>query len=307
MVLDSPIMRSSRQAGRIGQGSLEFIALPDAGGDEQGFWRRIYDGEIVRFGRCAPLERLVRRARDFARKAFGTRHPVHAHELHPRRKFFAVADAVQEEFRNDLQVRQLAARTVEAYGLDPEGLYFDTVELRIAPPVATHGGGTRSHVGVHRDLWGVAIAQQTNWWAPVWPVARRRTFAFYPEHWTRPIRNNTAEWSVKAYRQARAQAPPGTAPDYPSAPLALEAPACDPVPAVLRPGETLCFSSAHLHASVPNGTALTRFSLEWRSVREADIRADRGAPNIDCRTPSPVYRLFSRATDRVNLAQALAQ
>ena len=43
----------------------------------------------------------------------------------------------------------------------------------------------------------------------------------------------------------------------------------------------------------PNTSALTRFSFETRTVWADDIRRNRAAPNVDCATPRPVYRLFA--------------
>ncbi len=271
---------------------------------EDSFWERIYGGEIVRF-EGNPVMRLVRHARKLARKTFGTDNPRKAHLLHKRQEMFRLCDQAQEEFSADPAIKRLAADALGDLGLDVNGLYMDIVMFRIAPPVETHGGGTRSHVGIHRDTWGVAVQQQANWWMPVWPVARKRTMAFYPDHWTRPISNNTDNWSVQAYLEARKNAPAGTAPSYPSAPLAQEMPMCEPHPVMLPPGDLLCFSSAHLHGSVSNTTSFTRFSLEWRTVRESDVRSGKGAPNVDCHTPKPVYRLFSRLTDKANLSEVL--
>lgn len=285
---------------------MSTVPLCHAEGERE-FWERVYSGEVVRFVRPGALGRIVRAARRLARRAFGTGDPVRAHLLHERGEFFRRADAAQAEFRADPKVSALVAETLAGLGLDAGLLHRDTVELRIAPPVSTHGGGVRSHVGAHRDLWGVAITQQINWWAPVWPIARRRTFGFYPEYWSRPLGNTTATWSVRAYLDARKACPPGVAPGYPSAPQPTEPPGTEIRPVVMPVGDLLCFSSAHLHASIPNGTALTRFTLEWRTVRVPDMLEGRGAPNVDCATPGQALRIFSGVTDRTPLSEALAR
>ncbi len=275
--------------------------------EEDPFWEGVYAGDIVRFARPAGFARIVRAGRRLARRAFGTDDPRRAHLLHPRDEFFRRASAAQAEFRADPAVARTVAETLEEIGLDARDLHRDTVELRIAPPVGSHGGGVRSHVGAHRDLWGVAITQQVNWWGPAWPLARRRTFAFYPEYWDRPLENTTATWSVRAYLDARNACPPGVAPPYPSAPQPVRDPETPPRPVSLPVGDLLCFSSAHLHASVPNTTALTRFSVEWRTVRVPDVLAGRGSPNVDCATARPAFRIFSGVTDQAPLGDLLAK
>lgn len=182
---------------------------------------------------------------------------------------------------------------------------MDTPRLRVAPPVATHGGGAAAHIGPHRDTWGVGAQAQINWWAPVWPLARGRTICFYPGYFRRPLANTTASWSFAEYNAARRAAPAGRMPDYPSAPVPLAAPDERPTPVVIAPGDLLCFSAAHLHGSVANATTLTRFSVEVRSVDPEDVRAGRGAPNADCATPKTMLGLFRAARDGTPLSRFL--
>src|SRR4028119_794800 len=46
---------------------------------------------------------------------------------------------------------------------------------------------------------------------------------------------------------------------------------------VIEPGDLLCFSGAHLHASVPNTTGVARFSAAGRTADAGDAAAGRGA------------------------------
>jgi ectoine hydroxylase-related dioxygenase (phytanoyl-CoA dioxygenase family) len=50
---------------------------------------------------------------------------------------------------------------------------------------------------------------------------------------------------------------------------------------VIEPGDLLCFSGAHVHASVPNSAGVARFSVEVRTVDAGDVADDHGAPNVD--------------------------
>lgn len=274
--------------------------------DEEDLWDGIYAGEIYRFWSCRPIGQLLRIARAVTRDAFETQKPITAHRKFHRDEMLSRCSVAQAKFREDPDTWRLAVESLAAVGIDPSGIHLDTVELRIAPPVATHGGGVRSHVGVHRDVWGVAIPQQVNWWSTAWPLTRKRTMAFYPAHWHRPIANDTATWSVKDYLAAKREAPAGVAPSYPSAPRALEEPVGPALPVLIPHGDLLCFSSAHLHGSIPNETMYTRISVEWRSVRESDVRDGRGAHNVDCATPRPIHRIFSSALGKRRLDEALA-
>jgi hypothetical protein len=69
------------------------------------------------------------------------------------------------------------------------------------------------------------------------------------------------------------------------------------VPVVLAPGEVIAFSSAHAHAGIANHTGFTRISLETRTVSIEDVRAGRGAPNVDGRSRWVAPGLFRRLSD----------
>jgi hypothetical protein len=64
----------------------------------------------------------------------------------------------------------------------------------------------------------------------------------------------------------------------------------------------LCFSGAHLHASVPNSTAEPRLSVEVRTVSIDDFERRRGAPNVDGAAPRVPIEWFRRITDGTSLA-----
>ena len=69
------------------------------------------------------------------------------------------------------------------------------------------------------------------------------------------------------------------------------------MPVVIAPVEIIAFSSAHARVGVPNHTGLTRVSLETRTVSIADVRAGRGAPNVDSRGRWAAPGMFRRLSD----------
>ena len=70
---------------------------------------------------------------------------------------------------------------------------------------------------------------------------------------------------------------------------------------LIEPGELLCFSGAHLHASRPNRTGRTRISIDLRTV---DVMDGQGAPNVDGLTRRTGYDWFHRLSDGACLASA---
>jgi ectoine hydroxylase-related dioxygenase (phytanoyl-CoA dioxygenase family) len=76
---------------------------------------------------------------------------------------------------------------------------------------------------------------------------------------------------------------------------------------VIEPGDLLCFSGAHLHASVPNRSGVTHFSVEVRTVDSDDMLRGRGAPNIDGQAPHVALEWFRRIADDTPLPALLAR
>ena len=268
---------------------------------------RVYRGEVLLF--TGGGQRLLRMARTLCRRVFATPDIEKAHEKYSGEQFLLRAAEAQEAF-NQSAYKYCFADWLKHLGIAVDNdIYWDTLGLRIAPPVQhrSAGGGFRSHVNVHRDTWGSGIQAQINWWAPITPLAYKRTMAFYPHYWTQPLKNTTDCWSFADYMKARREAKAsGKAASYPSVPRNTEQPHTPPH--LIKPhcGQLLAFSSAHLHSSVLNRTGHTRFSLEIRTVRRQHILAGKGAPNVDCYSEPPLYQLFHSAVDnKRKIADAL--
>lgn len=199
---------------------------------------------------------------------------------------------LQRQARGDEQVRQLVGGALEEVGVDPQRTYWDKIHLRIVPPAA--GDGQVGTIGVHRDTWGSNVLSQTNWWLPIRPLASERTIAFYLSYWSRPIENNSASWNLDEIRERRRKGERNVpiVPE-PTEPVDAES----ELRIVIEPGDLLCFSGAHLHASVPNVTAETRCSVELRTVHVDDIARDRGAPDLDGRAPLVPLEWFRSMAD----------
>jgi hypothetical protein len=167
--------------------------------------------------------------------------------------------------------------------------------------VADRGPGT---LGVHRDTWASNVYAQTNWWTPIRPLSEERTIAIYPGYWEQPIANSSADWDLEVVRaQARGEL---RSPCMPLAPEPSErVDRSSELRIVPEPGDLLCFSGAHLHASIPNTSRETRFSVEVRTLLLDDILARRAAPNLDGKAPHVPIEWFRRITDGAPLPAEL--
>jgi hypothetical protein len=193
-------------------------------------------------------------------------------------------DELQRGFRRDPEMKRLFHAALEHVGVDAARTYWDSLYLRVVEPVAGDAERQTRAIGFHRDTWSSNLLAQTNWWTTLRPLSAERTLAFYPAYWSRALANTSAEWDLDAIREQRRSGTPEEdiqiVPE-PSEPVDTES----ELRIVIEPGDFLCFSGAHLHASVPNVSGETRCSVELRTVYLDDLAYDRGAPDLDGRAP----------------------
>jgi len=151
---------------------------------------------------------------------------------------------------------------------------MENVNVIIKPLVtekSTHQQQTRNAYAfqVHRDTWYSAPKQQINWWMPVWPVVAENIMEFYPRGFGNVVENNSGDYNyyqanmwrsnIKAFSGGKdTRVHPA-----PVKPLDAGEPRLTVVPPV---GGIMLFSGDQLHASVPNTTQLTRYSIDFRTV-----------------------------------------
>ena len=251
---------------------------------------RLFRGEILAFRRMPAMAALVERARAMACAAFAPHAPPEAQASLDRAEFLARAGDLRRSFMGDGKVRAAYRGVIEALGLDPVSTCADRLILRLQPSGDTHRGRRVRDLPAHRDTWGSNVMAQINLWGPVFPVEPGATMVIWPALFGRPVPNSSAEWDLERLRES-----PGRYPLLPE----CQAPLDDTpeVPVLIEPGDLLCFSGAHLHASRPNRTGRTRVSIDSRIVDRGDVRAGRGAANVDGRAPRVALEWFRGVAD----------
>jgi len=260
---------------------------------------RIYAGEILVFRGFDAVRGLVETLQAHCRQYLGD-DPERVHTRLTEQQANEAAEALRQGVLADTGVAEQLNATLEAIGMDLARNFGDGLKQRVQLAHSHSGRRMVSPLGAHRDTWGSNVMAQTNWWAPVFETPPERTIALFPGYFERPVANDSAGWDFRELVQRMKTQ--GADPDYPLLPLATEPPPWDDALAVsLRPGDLMCFSGAHLHASVPNTTGRTRLSFETRTVNGADAAAQRGAANVDGGAVRTTYQLFRRLTDGAKL------
>lgn len=271
---------------------------------------RLFAGEVLIFRQLAPVRALAAQADRLIRARFPevADDPTAVTRAVPRDPFVRRAADLRRDYGADPAVLALWRQALAAAGLVPARTYWDHCRLRINPPGTSHHSRRILNLPAHRDSWGSMLHQQINWWAPVYPVSAERTLLIHPRAWNHPVANDSADWDLEALRRRRAAGDVG---DYPLLPTAGDPSEWGPaVPVMPAPGDLVAFSAAHLHASAPNETGLSRFNIEGRTLDAAEWRAGRGAPNPDGHAPRVALSWFSHCetgrtlTDQVGADQA---
>ena len=256
---------------------------------------RLYRGEILVFRRLPAMVALVTHAREMACEAFAPHAPPVAQETFDRAEFLARAASLRRAFMQDSGVRTTFRSLLESLGLDPASTCADRLILRLQPSGDTHCGRRVRDLPPHRDTWGSNVMAQINLWGPVFPVEPGATMVIWPTLFGRPVANTSADWDLEKLRAA-----PGRYPLLPECRAPLDG---EPeLPVLIEPGDLLCFSAAHLHASRRNRTGRTRLSLDTRIVDVGDVRAGHGAANLDGRAPRVVHEWFRNVASGEPLA-----
>ncbi|MBA3424347.1 MAG: hypothetical protein H0U04_07320 [Rubrobacter sp.] len=250
----------------------------------------VYGGDLLVFKDVPPLREFCAFADALIREAFETEDPVRAQFGLGRDEYLSRVEALQRRFRKDDAAKELFLAALGHVGVDLRRTSWDWLYLRVSPDGDEHAGRRTAKLGFHRDTWSSNVYAQTNWWAPIYPITAGRTIAFYPAYWDEPLKNTSREWDLEEIRAGGSSAPvvPGPTETVDTA---------SELRPVIEPGDLLCFSGAHLHASVPNTTGVARFSVEVRTVDTGDVADGRGAPNLDGEAPRVASGWFRSVGD----------
>jgi len=251
----------------------------------------VFDGALLVFRSVVRLGAFHAETDALIRAALGD-DPERAQLGSVPEEFAAEVSALQRRYRKHPAVRDAFLSVLHEVGMDSATAYWDWLYLRVQPHADQTPGGT---LGVHRDTWSSNVLAQTNWWTPIYPITAERTVAFYPTYWKRPVPNTSAGWDLdQPHGRPLVPIPRGPVDN------------AGEVRIVIEPGDLLCFSGAHLHASVPNTSGVTRFSVEVRTVGLDDVRQARGAPDIDGRAPHIAWRWFTQLAGDGSLTDVVA-
>jgi hypothetical protein len=253
--------------------------------------------------------KLCRLAQEMIEEAFRPFDPLHVHEKLSAEKCAEILGVLKPKFIHDPQSKECIQGMLAEAGCDPDKTYFDVPRMRTAFPGDYLKSGIAYAFHPHRDTWYSAPLCQINWWMPIYELNSDNCMALHPHYFNRAIKNGSIEYNYQKWNQEnRFNAAQHVKADTRVQPHAEEPIELDPQIRLVCPvGGAYQFSAAQLHSTVPNTSAVTRYSIDFRTVHLEDVLGRVGADNVDSACTGTTIGDYLRGSDFAHLpAEAIA-
>jgi ectoine hydroxylase-related dioxygenase (phytanoyl-CoA dioxygenase family) len=263
----------------------------------------IYGGDLFVYEQTSGSRALAQLAREMTEAAFKPHDPVKAQYHYTVEEYAAILAEMKPGFIHHPEAKKCIQQIMKDLKCDPDQVHFDVPRMRTSTAQNYLTTGIAYAFHPHRDTWYSAPQCQINFWFPVYEIESENSMAFHPNYWDRPVRNGSRSYNYRLWNeQSRFNAAQHINKDTrvqpkPEEPMELE----PQLRVICPPGGLLLFSAAQMHSSVPNSTTQTRISIDFRTVHEGDLRARRGAQNIDSESTGTTLGDYLRASDLKNL------
>jgi len=268
--------------------------------------QRLYDGHLLVMTKLPSVAKFVDHARQQLIELFAPHDPLTISTVYSPDELADMLIEFKPRWIHDPRSMTHVRAIARALGCEPAKIHADVPKLRTAFPQGGLSTGIAYAFQAHRDTWYAAPQAQLNWWMPVWPVAENNIMEFYPHGFGAQVENNSGDYdyyvantwrgNIKDFsggKDARVHPAPvhGIGPD-------------DTRLTVVPPlGGIMLFSGDQLHASIPNTSGITRYSIDFRTVHVDDVHAGVGAPVADVACTGTALRDFKRLTDGASFTE----
>ena len=165
--------------------------------------KSVYRGDLLVFEEVGPMVELCALADDLIRFTLDTRDPARAQYEMDSDDYLSRVETLHKRFREHEDAKRMFLAALERAGVDLGRTFWDWLYLRVLSSGEGYASGRAAKLGFHRDTWSSNVYSQTNWWAPIYPITADRTLAFYPDYWSRPLKNTSGDWNLEEVRARR--------------------------------------------------------------------------------------------------------
>lgn len=259
---------------------------------------KIFDGKIFLYSGLQSCVKLCDHAWQILQESFDSAAPETSFRELPVEEFVRRAEVAKNKFTNGQRSKELIREYVLELGSNPEDYYFDVPRVRIVPHFDYLHAGVSYAYAAHRDTWYGGPRYQINQWMPVRAITPDQTMSLYPAYFRKPVKNSSKDFDLAHWVSSeRNKAVKNIVKEDRVHPLPLEE--IDSSAEVRFAGNSadlMVFSGTHLHATVPNRTQVTRFSVDFRLFHVEEVSGKGGLrepSNIDCEAKSEDYGMNS--------------
>jgi hypothetical protein len=283
-----------------------FFDTPD---DEAQRRTALFGGALLVFSPTPAFSVLGEFARSLIAEHFAPHEARHAQDTLSVEEFIAIVGPLKSTFTNHPRTKELMREFLAATGHDLSTTYFDVPRLRVVSAREYLTAGVGYAYKAHRDTWYAGPQCQVNWWAPLYDLEFAQSLVFYPGYFGRPFPNSSETFDYDDWkRNGRAAAASQITTDTRKHPLPLAVLSeHDETRIVMRADQSVVFSGAQLHATAPNTSDATRFSIDFRTVDTGDVRNGVGAANVDSKATGTTLGDFISAQDFTPMASELVE
>ncbi len=257
----------------------------------------IYDGDLVVLTKLHSVRQFVDYTREELVGLFHPYDPEHVHEHIDKAEMARLLGSWKPSFIHSPRSKDLICKIIREAGFCAEGTHYDVPKPRTSFPVGHLTTGIAYAFPWHRDVWYGAPAQQINWWLPVFDVRGDNAMSFDLHSFDQYVRNSSATFDYYKNNADRRNTAAQVTRESQARPAALDYQPHDDLVVLPAPGAVLLFSGAQLHASIPNTSGRSRFSVDFRTVDVQDLKAGHGAPLVDVHCTGTAIRDFHNVAD----------
>jgi hypothetical protein len=275
--------------------------------DADALHEAVFVGDLVLLTQVEAVTELVGYARASLAALFDPHRPEEAHEHLTPEEMAPILGRWKPAFIHDPEAQRLVKAIIVAAGLDPDRTYMDLPKPRTSFPVGHLTTGIAFAFPWHRDTWYAAPRQQVNWWLPVFDVRRENAMAFDVAQFGRAVPNDSAQFDYYRINEQRRTTATQVKTEVQSRPQAIDHDVAHELVVLPRPGQVLLFSGDHLHASIPNTSGRSRYSIDFRTIDRSCVERGRGAPAVDVECTGTALRDFLNVASRERLDESLVR
>ncbi|MER6434695.1 hypothetical protein ABT272_45465 [Streptomyces sp900105245] len=260
--------------------------------------QKIFEGDIFIYSPSAASMSLCQLTRTLLTEAFGPHAAQTAQDFISPDDYVELLADLRPSYTSHPRVRSLIKETLIHLGLDSDDTYLKQPDLR-AMTSGLLNAGPGLLLEAHRDTWYADPFSQINWWMPIFDYTTESGMEFYPDYFTKGIENDSEFYDLREWRASgMAQAAKRKERVAGDNSMAREKPnTSSDLRIVMPPGAIMLFSAAHLHATTPNTSRKTRFSIDFRTVNVQDVISGASADNVDTAARGSTLGDFSRLSD----------